>query len=91
MPEVPSFRARRRVRLELEGLIAVHAVRAVWTALGAVPGIVSAEVSMAGAVLDVEEPFDRDALERALVPALDAAGIRLVRLDVESPRMLPLA
>ncbi len=91
MPEVPSFRARRRVRLELEGLIAVHAVRAVWTALGAVAGVVSAEVSMAGAVLDVEEPFDQDALERALVPALDAAGVRLLRLHVESPRVLPLA
>ena len=82
-----SQRARSRIRLELDGLIAVHAVRAVWTALGAVPGIVRAEVTMAGALLEVEGPLDRDALD----VALDAAGVRIVGLTIEQERILPLA
>lgn len=82
-----SQRARSRIRLELDGLVAVHAVRAVWTALGAVPGVVQAEVTMAGAMLEVEGPLDRHALD----VALDAAGVRLVSLTVEQARILPLA
>lgn len=78
---------RSRVRLELDGLIAVHAVRAVWTALAAVPGILAAEVTMAGAVLEVEGALDRDALDVALA----AAGVRLVGITVEQQRILPLA
>lgn len=82
-----GFHSRSRVRLELEGMLAVHAVRAVWTALGAVPGVVSAEVTMAGAVLEVEGPLDRAALDAAL----DAAGVRVKGLVVEQQRILPLA
>jgi len=81
------LKSRSRVRLELEGLVAVHAVRAVWTALGGVPGVVSAEVTMAGAVLEVEGALDRGALDRAL----DAAGVRVTAFHVEQGRMLPLA
>ncbi|MES2525364.1 MAG: hypothetical protein V4617_21920 [Gemmatimonadota bacterium] len=79
--------SRTQIRLQLDGLVAVHAVRAVWTALGAVPGIVSAEVTMAGALLVVEGALDRDALDAAL----DAAGVRIVSLTVEQRRVLPLA
>lgn len=82
-----STRSRSRVRLELDGLVAVHAVRAVWTALGGVPGVNRAEVTMAGAILEVEGVLDRTALDRAL----DAAGVRLIALHVEQVRMLPLA
>ena len=78
---------RCRVRLELEGMVAVHAVRSVWTALTAVPGIVSAEVSMSGAVLEMEHAPDRAALDAALEPA----GTRIVSLHIEARRMLPLA
>lgn len=80
-------RSRSRIRLELDGLVAVHAVRAVWTALAAVPGIVSAEVTMAGAVIELEGPLDRAALD----DALDAAGTRVTRIVVEQERILPLA
>ncbi len=82
-----SGQARSRIRLELDGLIAVHAVRAVWTALGAVPGVMRAEVTMAGALLEIEGPLDRSALDAAL----DAAGVRITRLTVEQKRILPLA
>ncbi len=76
---------RQRIHVQLDGLVAVHAVRAVWTALGAVPGVVSAEVTMAGAILEVEGPLDRVALDMAL----DAAGVTVRELRVER-RVLPV-
>jgi hypothetical protein len=82
-----NARTSTRVRVELEGLVAVHAVRAVWTALHAVPNVVSAEVTMAGAVLELDGPLDRAALDAAL----DLAGVRVVAVTVEQRRMLPLA
>ena len=76
---------RQRIHVQLDGLVAVHAVRAVWTALGAVPGVLSAEVTMQGAVLEVEGPLDRAALDAAL----DAAGVSVRSLRVEA-RVLPV-
>lgn len=70
---------RQRIHVQLEGLVAVHAVRAVWTALGAVPGLVSAEVTMAGAVLEVEGSLDREALDTVL--ATIGVSIREVRVE----------
>ena len=71
--------------MQLNGLVAVHAVRAVWTALGAVPGVVSADVTMQGAVLEVEGALDRAALESAL----DAAGVTVRSIRIEA-RVLPI-
>ncbi len=71
--------------MQLDGLVAVHAVRAVWTALGAVPGVLSAEVTMQGAVLEVEGDLDRPALDAAL----DAAGVSVRGIRVEA-RVLPV-
>lgn len=68
---------RYRAYVEIDGLLSVHAVRAVWTALTGVPGILSAEVSMTGAVLDTETPVDREALAAAL--ALAGVALRSVR------------
>ena len=82
-----NARPSTRVRVELEGLVAVHAVRAVWTALTVVPNVVSAEVTMAGAVLELSGPLDRAALDEAL----DFAGVRVLSVTVEQRRMLPLA
>ena len=76
---------RQRIHVQLDGLVAVHAVRAVWTALGAVPGVLSAEVTMQGAVLEVEGALDRVALDAAL----DAAGVSVRSLRVEA-RVLPV-
>jgi hypothetical protein len=82
-----NARTSIRVRVELDGLVAVHAVRAVWTALTAVPHVVSAEVTMAGAVLELDGPLDRAVLDAAL----DLAGVRVLAVTVEQRRMLPLA
>lgn len=76
---------RQRIHVQLDGLVAVHAVRAVWTALGAVPGVLSAEVTMQGAVLEVEGALDRTALDAAL----DAAGVSVRSFRVEA-RVLPV-
>lgn len=76
---------RQRIRVQLDGLIAVHAVRAVWTALGAVPGIVRADVTMAGAILEIEGPLEREVLEQALA----AAGVSIRSIAVE-PQGLPI-
>jgi hypothetical protein len=76
---------RQQIHVQLNGLVAVHAVRAVWTALGAVPGVLSAEVTMQGAVLDVDGPLDRVALDAAL----DAAGVSIRALRIEA-RVLPV-
>ena len=77
--------SRQRIHVQLNGLVAVHAVRAVWTALGAVSGIIRAEVTMQGAVLEVEGPLDREALDAAL----DAAGVSVRSIRVEA-RVLPM-
>ncbi len=76
---------QQRIHVQLDGLVAVHAVRAVWTALGAVPGVLSADVNMQGAVLEVEGELDRAALD----VALDAAGVSIRSLRVEG-RVLPV-
>lgn len=70
---------RQRIHVQLEGLLSVHAVRAVYTALAAVAGVVGADVSMRGAVLDMEGPLDRRQLEETLA----LAGVRVVDLRVE--------
>ena len=78
--------SRSHIRLEVEGLTGTHAVRAAWTALAAVPGIVSADVSMAGVVLEVEGVLDQS----LLAAALDAAGVRLIGISVKQIRALPI-
>lgn len=74
---------RHRIHVQIDGLLSVHAVRAVWTALTAVPGVLGAEVSMRGAILDTEGPIDRQALEESLA----MAGVRLVGLTVEKGQL----
>ena len=61
-------------------------MRAAWTALAAVPGVRSAEVTMSGATLETDGPLDRVALEEALA----AAGLTVVAVEVEARRTLPL-
>ncbi|MBY0488282.1 MAG: heavy-metal-associated domain-containing protein [Gemmatimonadaceae bacterium] len=70
---------RQRIHVEIEGLIAVHAVRAVRTALAAVPGIEQADVSMQGAVLETSAPVS----EAALREALGLAGVALRSMRIE--------
>jgi hypothetical protein len=81
----PSNLPRRRLFVHLDGLVAVHAARAVHMALAGVPGVCTAAVTLAGAELEVEGPLDRAALEAAV--ALAGATVRQV---VAQPRTLPL-
>lgn len=74
---------RQRIHVEIEGLIAVHAVRAVRTALAAVPGIEHAEVSMQGAVIETSGEVPEQTLVAALTEALEMAGVRLLSMRVE--------
>ena len=83
--------SRTRVEITLDGLIAIHAVRAVRMALGAVPGVVVAEVTMTGAALELEGVVDVLALRAVLASALDVVGVRIVTISVSPGRILPLA
>lgn len=76
---------RLRIHVQIDGLLSIYAVRAVRTALAAVPGVMGAEVSMKGAVLDADAPLDRAALDDALA----LAGVRAVQVR-EEKGMLPL-
>jgi hypothetical protein len=76
---------RQRIHVQIDGLLSVHAVRAVWTALTAVPGVLQAEVTMRGAVLETEGPIDRE----VLADSLALAGVQLRDMTVEKGH-LPL-
>ena len=73
---------RTILRLELPS---VHAVRAVYTALQAVEGIVQAEVTRMGAVLE----HDGRATPEQLREAIAAAGYEVLEV-VEEKRSLPV-
>ncbi len=83
--------SRTRVHITLDGLVAIHAVRAVRMALGAVPGVVSAEVTMIGAAVEIEGIVDALALRAVLASALHVVGVRIVTISVSPGRILPLA
>lgn len=55
----------RLVHLTLGGMTAVHAVRAFWTALAGVPGVVRAEVQLGQATLAHDGTVTRAAVEEA--------------------------
>lgn len=82
---------RRVLRLELTGLVAVHAVRAVHTALGGVDGIESATVNMTGADVELRGPYDVDHFAAAVRAALEPIGIELARVTMLRERVLPMA
>lgn len=71
---------RQRIHVQIDGLLSVHAVRAARTALGSIPGVESAEVSMRGAVLEAGAALPAVVIEEALA----AAGLTLAGLRIES-------
>jgi hypothetical protein len=79
------------LQLRLGGLIAVHAARAAQTALGAVPQILTATVTMSGAIVDVSRPVDLPQLERDVRLALEPVDIELLEVILVQNRVLPLA
>ena len=72
--------------LRIRGMLAVHAKRAVFTALSGVEGIRSAEVELGRAVVE----HDGRATPPLLREAVEAAGFEVVEV-VEERRRLPLA
>lgn len=71
--------------LMIRGMTAVHAVRAVFTALSGVEGIVRADVAMGRATVE----HDGRATSEALRQAVEVAGYELAGIE-ETRRKLPL-
>ena len=65
-------------------MVAVHAKRAVFTALSGVPGVTSAEVELGRAVVEHDARVTADALSEAVA----LVGCEVVHIKVE--RRLPL-
>ena len=72
-------------RLRIGGMSCQRCVQAVFTSLTPVPGIVSAEVSIGGAVIE----HDGQATMEALREAIDASGYD-VTLAEDERRRLPI-
>jgi copper chaperone CopZ len=72
-----------QLRLTIDGMLAVHAKRALYTALGGVAGVKSAEVEVGGALLECEGPVDQSELRAAI----EAVGFHLARVDRELPTL----
>jgi hypothetical protein len=79
-----------RVLVEIEGLVAVHAVRAAATALASVPAIRSAQLSMLGAELTVATPVDAPRLHAEIAAALAVVDLGVRSLAVDRTRALPI-
>lgn len=80
MPDRESF--SMRLRLAIEGMLAVHAKRAVFTALAGVEGLTSAEVEMGEAVVHGER-LD----EQRIRDVIESVGCRVVRVTRELPTL----
>jgi len=70
--------------LTISGMVAVHAKRAVFTALSGVPGVTSADVELGRAVVE----HDANTTSAALSEAIAITGCEVVDIRVE--RRLPL-
>jgi copper chaperone CopZ len=72
--------------LTISGMIAVHAKRAVFTALAGVAGVRSAEVELGRAVVEHDETATRE----AMAAAIHGVGCTLADVRRVSRRSLPL-
>ena len=75
-----------RFYLRLSGMNAVHAVRALRTSLGGIPGVIHADVKMGEAVVS----HDGRVTEKAVRDAVKFAGLGVVSLSDDRRRRLPL-
>jgi len=76
---MPSPARRYVTTLTIAGMPAVHAVRAVFTALAAVDGITSADVELGRAVIE----HDGRATDEALRDAIAVAGFEVTAVRTE--------
>lgn len=77
-----------RLEILIDGMLAVHARHAVFTALSGVEGIVRAEVELGRAVVEHDGGLGGDAVRTAVATAVAEAGFA-VREVRELPRTLP--
>ena len=70
-----------RLRLVIEGMLSVHAKRAVFTALAGVHGVHHADVEIGGAVLDT----DASVRENDLRATIESLGLRVASMTKELP------
>jgi hypothetical protein len=77
--------------LQLSGLVAVHAARAAHMALAGVPGIVSANVGLSGAEVELVGQYDHAQFEHDVRAALEPVGLGLVAVSIVHARTLPQA
>lgn len=75
-----------RFYLRLSGMNAVHAVRALNTALGGLPGVTYVEVKLGEAII----VHDGRLSEKALRDAVKHTGLTITNLTEERRRRLPL-
>lgn len=68
----------------IEGMLAVHAAHAVYTALAGVDGIITADVKVGRATIE----HDGRATHERIALAIELAGYRVI--DVRDERRLPL-
>ncbi len=68
------------------GMRSVHSARAVYTALAAVPGVITAEVVVGRAIIE----HDGRATVDSLRAAIEVAGYELLETTEERQRSLPL-
>ena len=78
-----------RLEVSIDGMTAVHARHAVFTALAGVPGLTGAEVELGRAVVEAGTTSDETTLRMALTEAVAAAGFAVTSVRV-LPRSLPL-
>ena len=82
-----------RLQVTIEGMLAVHARHAVFTALGAVEGITRADVELGRAELEVDwrasESTAHETTIAAIRGAIEAAGFLVSEVRV-LPRTLPM-
>ena len=77
---------RFTITANIGGMHSVHAARAVYTALAAVPGVTTAEVVLGRAVIE----HDGRATVESLREAIAVAGCELLETTEERQRSLPL-
>ena len=75
----------QRFYLRLAGMHAVHAVRALNTAIGGLPGVTNVDVKMGEAII----AHDGRLSEKALRDAVKHAGLSIVNLSEDRRRRLP--
>ena len=74
------------ITANIGGMRGVHAARAVYTALAAVPGVTTAEVVLGRAVIEHDGRATIDAVREAIA----LAGCELLETTEERQRSLPL-